>query len=148
MRALEEEQLREETALLKGVASSSLLPAGGHGGATTAPNSPPQQAGVVAPESTQSASSRGAPSAAPGSGYKSMPASRRPSAGSKDDLSYHLSKLSMASASGNAALGGGGATRPGSAALGSGPANGGGLGGYSGKFVFDDEPSTGGALSW
>lgn len=130
MKALEEEQLREEAALLKSPAGSP--PAEGvlnaFDGAITAPSSPPAK-GLA--DSTKPLP------IGPPSGVKSMPASRRPSGGSKDDLSYHLSKLSITPGPLSAAL-----ALSGSAERASLEANmKKSLGYSSGKFGFDDESS-------
>lgn len=91
MKALEEEQQREEAALLDVTKGGSPAPAAANGngnGTATAPSSPPKAA---------AADLKPAPIGPP-SGFKSMPASRRPSGGSKDDLTFGLSKLSLTSA--------------------------------------------------
>lgn len=109
MKALEEEQQREEAALLESKGD-------GPNGTATAPSSPPTKApNGVAGESA----GKPAPIGPPQGGFKSMPASRRPSGGSKDDLTFGLGKLSL--------------TSTGS------PSTAGAPGAYAGKFGFTDE---------
>jgi len=138
MAALEAEQKREEQALLAG-APALTLPA------STAPSTPPVAPDASNPNSTNNLNPIG-------SGIKSMPSSRRPSGGSKDDLSFHLNKFSItpggsttASALGGAASAGAagrasldGVARDGQAAQnGNEPFS----PGFAGKFVFDDDDS-------
>ncbi|KAL7416616.1 armadillo-type protein [Mrakia frigida] len=132
MAALEAEQKREEQALLAGAPAPGTLPA------STAPSTPP----IAADPSSNTNLN------AIGSGIKSMPSSRRPSGGNKDDLSFHLNKLSITPGStANNALGG--AAAAGRASLDGGardgkPAQNGNepfSPGFAGKFVFDDDDS-------
>ncbi|CED84004.1 arm repeat-containing protein [Phaffia rhodozyma] len=142
MKALEEEQLREEAALLKSPAgtppatgSVDTLNGQTFEGATTAPSSPPAK-------SFANSGTKALP-VGPPSGVKSMPASRRPSGGSKDDLSFHLNKLSITPGPLSAALAlSNSAERKSleSNMKSIGKLDGFSSGGYPGKFGFDDEP--------
>lgn len=122
MAALEAEQQREEAALLAGTPAQPSTTA-----ASTPPN--PADGGVNS-------------LSAIGSGIKSMPASRRPSGGNKDDLAYHLSKLAVSPGSNTLGVAGAGAraSLDGSATKPNGnepfsP-------GFAGKFVFDDDDTS------
>jgi hypothetical protein len=114
MKALEEEQQREEAALLESKGDAPL------NGTATAPSSPPTKG--PGNNGNGEPSSKPAPIGPPHQGgFKSMPASRRPSGGSKDDLTFGLGKLSLTSTGSPSAAGAPGA------------------GAYAGKFGFTEE---------